>query len=181
MIKNMINAMNKELNLDEYKQQIADLYSGRSDKYDEGDWHPRIAHRLVEHTHINRGKYVLDIATGTGMVAIEAAQIVGAEGRVVGVDISTGMLDQGRRKVEVLGLKNIEFQLGDAEVLNFPANSFDVVLCSSALIWMVDIPGALHLWMRFLKPGGLIGFHAFAETAFVGRVSASQTLLTRGF
>lgn len=162
--------MSDQLILNEYKQQIADLYSRRSQTYDDGDWHPRIAHRLVEHARISRGQHVLDIATGTGMVAIEAAQLVGCEGRVVGVDISDGMLEQARRKVEALGFRNIEFQLADAEALDFPENSFDVVLCSSAFIWMSDLNAALRLWHRLLKPGGLIGFHAFAETAFVGGV-----------
>lgn len=172
--------MSDQLALNEYKQQIAALYSGRSHTYDDGDWHPRIAHRLVEDAHISRGQQVLDIATGTGMVAIEAAQIVGAEGRVVGVDISLGMLDQARRKVEALGLSNIEFQLADAETLNFSANSFDRVLCSSALIWMADIPAALRLWYRFLKPGGLIGFHAFADTAFIGGVVLQKVVKKYG-
>lgn len=162
--------MSDQLILNEYKQQIADLYSRRSQTYDDGDWHPRIAHRLVEHARISRGQHVLDIATGTGMVAIEAAQLVGSEGRVVGVDISDGMLEQARRKVEALGLSNIQFQLADAEALDFPENNFDVVLCSSAFIWMSDLNAALQLWHRLLKPGGLIGFHAFAETAFVGGV-----------
>jgi ubiquinone/menaquinone biosynthesis C-methylase UbiE len=45
---------------------------------------------------------------------------VGSEGRVVGVDISTGMLDQARHKIEALGLNNIELQLADAEALDFP-------------------------------------------------------------
>ncbi len=166
--------MSDQLILNEYKQQIADLYSRRSQTYDDGDWHPRIAHRLVEHARISRGKHVLDIATGTGMVAIEAAQLVGSEGRVVGVDISNGMLEQAKRKVEALGLSNIEFQLADAEALDFPENSFDVVLCSSAFIWMSDLIAALRLWHRLLKPGGLVGFHAFAETAFVGGVVAQK-------
>ncbi|WP_392532493.1 class I SAM-dependent methyltransferase [Nostoc sp. C117] len=166
--------MNQQLNLNEYKQHIADLYSRRSQTYDEGDWHPRIAHRLVEHARISQGQYVLDIATGTGMVAIEAAQLVGFAGQVVGVDISTGMLDRAKRKIEALGLNNIQLVLADAEKLNFPANSFDVVLCSSALIWMADIPGALSLWRHLLKPGGLIGFHAFADTAFVEGVISQK-------
>lgn len=166
--------MNQELDLNEYKQQIADLYSRRGQTYDQGDWHPRIAHRLVEQAHISQGQHVLDIATGTGMVAIEAAQLVGFAGRVVGVDISTGMLEQAKRKIEALGLNNIEFVLADAEELNFPANSFDVVLCSSALIWMSDIPKTLRLWYQLLKPGGLIGFHAFADTAFVEGVTMQK-------
>ncbi len=80
------------LKLAEYKQQIADLYSGRSDNYDNGEWHPRIAHRLVKLADIQPGYKVLDIATGTGIVAIEAAQIVGNEGYVIGIDIATGMV-----------------------------------------------------------------------------------------
>ena len=162
--------------LDEYKQQVADLYSRRSSNYDDGDWHPRIAHHLVEYAQLSPGQQVLDIATGTGMVAIEAAQIVGAEGRVIGVDISTGMLKQARRKVAALGLSNVEFQLADAEALDFPSNSFDYIFCSSALIWMSDLLGALRLWHRLLKPGGILGFHAFANNAFVGGVVAQRVL-----
>ncbi|HEY9635948.1 MAG TPA: methyltransferase domain-containing protein [Coleofasciculaceae cyanobacterium] len=166
--------MRNEIELNDYKQQISELYSRRSHTYDESDWHLRIAHRLVEYAQISRGQQVLDIATGTGMVAIEAAQIVGSEGRVVGVDISAGMLDQARRKIEALGLGNIELELADAEALDFPDNSFDRVLCSSALIWMADIPAALRLWHRFLKPNGLISVHAFADTAFIGGVIAQK-------
>lgn len=168
--------MSHQVELSEYKQQIADLYSRRSSTYDNGDWHPRIAHRLVEYAHIRPGQQVLDIATGTGMVALEAAQIVGALGRVIGVDISTGMLEQARRKVAALGLSNIEFQLADAEALDFPLNSFDDIFCSSALIWMSDLVGALRLWYGLLKPKGLLGFHAFADTAFVEGVVAQRVL-----
>lgn len=168
--------MSYQVELDEYKQQVANLYSSRSAKYDDGDWHPRIAHRLVQFAQISRGQQVLDIATGTGMVALEAAQIVRTEGRVIGVDIATGMLEQARRKVAVLGLSNVEFQLADAEALNFPLNSFDYIFCSSALIWMSDLLDALRLWHRLLKPRGLLSFHAFADTAFVGGVVAQRVL-----
>lgn len=160
-------AVSYPIKLDEYKQQIADLYSRRSSHYDDGDWHPRIAHRLVEYAQLSHGQQILDIATGTGMVAIEAAQIVGNAGQVIGIDISTGMIERAKRKVESLGLCNIEFQLADAEALDFPSNTFDCIFCSSALIWMSNLLGALRLWHRFLKPGGVLGFHAFADTAFV--------------
>lgn len=168
--------MNNRLKLDDYKQEVADLYSRRSSNYDNGEWHPRIAHRLVESAHLLPGQHVLDIATGTGMVAIETAQIVGIEGRVIGIDISTGMIEQAQRKVETLGLGNVEFQLADAEALNFPDNSFDCIFCSSALIWMSDLLGALRHWHQLLKPGGLLGFHAFADTAFVGGIVAQRAL-----
>lgn len=162
------------MELDEYKQQVADLYSRRSSQYDKGNWHPRIAHRLVEYAQLSQGQQVLDIATGTGMVAIEAAQIVGNEGQVIGIDISPGMIDQAREKVKFLDLPNIEFHIGDAETLNFPPNTFDYIFCSSALIWMSDLLGALRLWHQFLRPGGVLGFHAFAETAFLGSTLAQK-------
>jgi ubiquinone/menaquinone biosynthesis C-methylase UbiE len=170
------DAMSCQVKLGKYKQQVADLYSSRSNNYDNGDWHPRIAHRLVEYAHLRPGQQVLDIATGTGMVAIEAAQIVGSEGQVIGIDIATGMVEQARRKVEVLGLSNIEFQVADAEDLDFPDDSFDYIFCSSAFIWMSDLLSALRLWHRFLKPGGVLGFHAFADTAFVGGVVSQRVL-----
>jgi ubiquinone/menaquinone biosynthesis C-methylase UbiE len=168
--------MSDRIKLDNYKQQIADLYTRRSPNYDAGEWHPRIAHRLVEYAQLQSGQQILDIATGTGMVAIESAQIVGERGRVIGIDISTGMLDRARSKVTELGLTNIEFQLADAEAIDFPANSFDWIFCSSALIWMSDLSAVLKLWYRSLKPGGWLGFHAFAETAFVGGVVSQQVL-----
>jgi ubiquinone/menaquinone biosynthesis C-methylase UbiE len=168
--------MANRLELAEYKQQIADVYSGRSAGYDNGEWHPRIAHRLLELADIQPGQKVLDLATGTGMVAIEAAQIVGDDGYVIGIDIATGMVDRARQKVIELGLNNIEFQVADAEALDFPANSFDLIFCSSAFIWMSDLAGALKHWHRLLKPGGILGFHAFADTAFIGGVVSQQVL-----
>lgn len=161
--------MSDRVELNDYKQQVADLYSRRSSNYDEGDWHPRIANRLVGYAQLSRGQQVLDIATGTGMVAIATSQIVGTEGRVVGIDISSGMLEQARQKVDKLRLSNVEFQLADAEALNFPANSFDCVFCSSALFWMSDLIASLQLWHQYIKPGGLLGFHAFADTSLLDK------------
>jgi ubiquinone/menaquinone biosynthesis C-methylase UbiE len=168
------------IKLDQYKQQIADLYSRRSDTYDRSEWHTQIAHRLVEYAEISAGQQVLDIATGTGMVAIEAAQIVGDKGRVIAVDISTGMLEQLQRKIDALKLNNIEIMLADAEALELAENSCDRILCSSALIWLMDIPARLRTWHQFLKPGGLIGFHGFADTAFIGGVIQKQVFKKYG-
>ncbi len=162
--------MIKQLNLKIYKQEIADLYTGRSQTYDNNDWHLQIADRLVKYGQVSSGQYILDIATGTGHVATFSAQLVGDEGRVIGIDISPGMLERAKHKAEKLNLKNIEFQLSDAETLNFATNSFDRIFCSSAFIWMSDLIAALRLWHNCLKPGGIIGIHAFADTAFIAGV-----------
>ena len=162
--------INDRLNLDNYKQGIADLYTSRSQTYDNNDWHWKIANRLVEYGQVSLGQNVLDIATGTGHCAIASAQLVGSDGRVIGIDISSGMIAQARQKAAKLYLNNVEFQLADAENLNFPANSFDRIFCASAFIWMSDLIAALSLWRELLKPGGIMGIHAFAETAFIGGV-----------
>ncbi len=166
--------MQEKLNLDNYKQAIADLYTGRSQTYDKtrdnNDWHWKIANRLVEYGQVGLGQNVLDIATGTGHCAIASAQLVGSDGKVIGIDISSGMIAQARQKAAKLNLSNVEFQLADGEKLNFPANSFDRIFCSSAFIWISDLIFALSLWRKLLKPGGILGIHAFAETAFVGGV-----------
>ena len=85
---------------------------------------------------MNIRTYVLDsifwiLEQGQVTAAIAAAQIVGPSGRVIGVDISALMLEQARSKVEALGLSNVSFQLADAEALNYPANSFDQILCAN--------------------------------------------------
>jgi ubiquinone/menaquinone biosynthesis C-methylase UbiE len=183
-VSGIYSMTNNKLNLNQYKQEIADLYSRRSTHYDNSAWHLRIAHLLVEYAQITPGQSILDIATGTGMVAIEAARNVGTTGNVIGIDISSGMLEQARQKVAELEQNNIklniEFQLADAEALDFPINSFDRILCASAFIWMQDIQTALKHWYDLLNSGGIIGFHAFADTAFIGGIVAQKVAAQYG-
>lgn len=149
----------------EYKHRVVADFNRRTN-YDKGNnFHPPLANRLVELAELQSGQKILDIATGTGLVAIAAAQIVGSDGQVIGVDISKGMLEQAQRKVEAAGLQNVELQETDAEYLNFSDNSFDAILCSSAIVYLTDIPTSLRNWHRFLKKGGLVAFSCFAEKA----------------
>ena len=161
--------MNK-LKLNQYKQEIADLYTRRSEKYDNSNWHQRIANRLVEYGQVNLGQKILDIATGTGHCAFSAAKLVGETGQVIGIDIAPGMIAQAQNKANALQISNIEFLLADAENLVFPANHFDRIFCASAFIWMSDLVESLLHWQNMLKSGGIIGIQAFAETAFVAGV-----------
>lgn len=168
------------LNLNNYQQEIADLYTKRSDKYDNSQWHEEIADRLVEYAEVRTGQQVLDVATGTGHCAIAAAKLVGDTGRVIGIDISSGMVTQARNKAKKLNLSNLEFQLADGEAFDFPPNSFDCIFCASAFIWMSDLVNSLRLWRKLLKPGGIIGVQAFAETAFVGGVVTQKVAAKYG-
>src|SRR5208283_2114127 len=130
----------------EYKQAIANFYSRRSQTYDVSEWHDRIARKLVDYSNISAGSQVLDIATGTGMVAFYAASKVGTQGSVIGIDISEGMIEIAKSKLKSTELPNIDFKIGDGEALAFEENSFDDIFCGSALIWMTDIQAVLAHW-----------------------------------
>jgi ubiquinone/menaquinone biosynthesis C-methylase UbiE len=156
-----------EIQLDDYKQQVADLYSLRSETYGINDWHPQLAKQLVDYAKLQLGWRVLDIATGTGLAAFDAAAKVGSSGYVLGVDISEGMLNVARRHPGSPSLAPCEFRLADIESTDFPPESFDGILCSSAIVWLADIPAALAQWYRWLAPGGVVAFHAFSERSFV--------------
>lgn len=162
--------MMNQLELNDYKQGVADSYDRRSQTYDNSEWHVQICRRLLEYSQVGAGQTVLDIGTGTGHLAIAAAQIVGDHGQVIGIDISAGMLEQAQSKVNALGLSNVEFQLADAEALEYPANHFDRILCANTFPWMEDKEATLRLWYQFLKPGGRIGVHTPSDTAYVGAV-----------
>lgn len=169
-----------QIDIDDYKKEIAELYTVRSDTYDNSIWHQEIADRLVEYAVVKPAQKVLDIATGTGHSAIAAAKLVGETGKVIGIDISLGMITQARNKAQQLNLNNLEFQIADGENLDFPANSFDRIFCASAFIWMSDLANSLRSWRELLKPGGIIGIQAFAETAFIGGVVLQKVVAKYG-
>ncbi|WP_026732111.1 class I SAM-dependent methyltransferase [Fischerella sp. PCC 9605] len=145
----------------QYKQEVINFFNSRT-SYD-NDYTIRRALPLLDLVQLQKGQKVLDLATGTGIIAIAATQIVGSEGKVIGVDFSSGMLEQARRKIEELGLQNIELIEADAEYINFNDESFDVILCSTAIVYFTDIPDALRKWYRFLKKGGVIGFSCCSQ------------------
>ena len=114
------------------------------------------AKRLVELARIQAGESVLDVGTGTAAIAIRAARCAGSVGRVVGIDISTAMLEQGRRNIDQAGLHNIELREGDAEHLDFPDGSFDATIWGLSLFLLPDPMAGLRESWRVLRPGGRI-------------------------
>lgn len=151
--------------MNEYKQQIINDFNSRID-YDEGRFYIPVAKRLISSAKLQSGQQVLDIATGTGIVAIAAANIVGSVGKIIGVDISVGMLNKAKEKLATSGLQNVNFMEADAENIDFAENSFDRILSSLAICYLSNIPLALNNWYRWLKPNGLVVFNAWAEDAF---------------
>lgn len=150
--------------LNPYQQEIKAFYDART-SYD-NDFTYRRAIPLVELAQLQPRQQILDVATGTGIIAIAAAEKVGAEGKVIGVDFSPGMLNQARQKITAAGLQNIELIEADAETITFEAASFDAVFCATAIVLLKDIPTALTNWYNYLKPGGIVAFSCWSATSF---------------
>lgn len=172
--------MKNQLELSEFKRGVADFYDRRSPSYDDGKLRAQICHRLLEYSPVKLGETILDIGTGTGCLAISSAQMIGVQGQVIGIDISPEMLKRAQSKVDTLSLNNIKFQLADAETLNYPSQYFDHILCANTFPWMQDKASTLRLWHQFIKPGGRIGVHTPADTAYVGIVTLRKVLATYG-
>ena len=146
-----------------YKQQVLNDFNNRLNY--ENDFHRRAAARLVELAKLRSSQSVLDVATGTGLAAIAAAQIVGPTGDVLGTDFSIGMLKQAQQKTKTLGLNNIKFEQVDADEQALQESHYDTILCSSAIVYLMDISESLRQWHQALKPKGLVAFSCLAESS----------------
>ncbi|HEY6417626.1 MAG TPA: methyltransferase domain-containing protein [Candidatus Binataceae bacterium] len=122
-----------------------------------------VSDRLVELAAVKPGHRVLDIATGTGEPAVTAARVVGASGRVVGVDQSPGMLRFARERAAALGFRNLEFVEADAESLQMLEHSFDAVLCRWGLMFMPDLESTLSRLRSLMKPGASLATSVWAS------------------
>lgn len=172
------------MNIDDlqaYQKHVSDTYDERSGNHEKSEWHRKTALRLVEELPPRAGDSVLDIGTGTGTIAFYAASIVGPSGKVVGVDLSKGMLAEAGKKLATSSLNNLEFMLADAERLAFSDSSFDRIYCASAFFCLLDPLATLRHWFELLKTRGGLGFHALPETSYFWVSVARDVLANHGF
>ncbi len=113
-----------------------------------------VVERVVARGRLAPGQRVLDLGTGTGSVAVRAARLVGASGHVTGTDISEEMLARARERAAALGLGNVTFRQGRAEAIPADGASFDAVLASLSLMYVIDRAAAAREIARVLRPGG---------------------------
>jgi SAM-dependent methyltransferase len=102
------------------------------------------------------GEAVLDLGSGAGTDSLVAAQMVGPEGRVVGIDMTPEMLDKARRAASELGASNVEFLEAEAEKLPFDDATFDVVISNGVVDLIPDKDAVFSELYRVLKPGGRV-------------------------
>ena len=156
--------MNQNQYEQEYKKTVIDFFDSRT-SYDNEQTISRTL-PILKSVKFEKGQRILDIATGTGLIAINAAERVGKEGKVIGIDFSLIMLQQAQEKINELGLENIECIQADAEYIDFENESFDIITCSCAIVYFRDIFKALQNWYRWLKKDGVIAFSCGSETSY---------------
>src|SRR5262245_33982111 len=100
---------------DEAKTKAAATYNATADSYDHpaNSFWARFGRRTVERLDLRDGQNVLDVCCGSGASAIPAAEIVGAQGSVLGIDLSERLLALARAKASSKQLSNVDFRLGD--------------------------------------------------------------------
>jgi ubiquinone/menaquinone biosynthesis C-methylase UbiE len=109
---------------------------------------------IVAAARVKPGMRVLDIACGTGELALSLAALLAGEGEVVGVDISPAPLKIAEERATQRGLSNATFQQADAHELPFPDNSFDCITSRLGIMFFSDLPRALNEMRRVLRPEG---------------------------
>ena len=141
-------------------------------------WRTQLAtaqQELLRHAALGSGESVLDVACGAGAAAVLAAAAVTpptgsvqSAGRVVGIDLSGRMIDAARRRAEDSNIANVTFARMDAERLELPDASFDVVLCALGLMYMPDPARALREMRRVLRPRGRLVAVVWGDRSMCG-------------
>jgi demethylmenaquinone methyltransferase/2-methoxy-6-polyprenyl-1,4-benzoquinol methylase len=150
------------------KQQVEEMFDAISPRYDflnhalsfgiDYSWRTKVRKKVAA----LGAQRVMDVATGTGDLALELMKIPGVH--VTGVDISAGMLEVGRQKISHRGFsERIVMQQADAENLPFEEASFDAITVSFGVRNFGDLPKGLGDMFRVLKPGGRLFVLEFSQ------------------
>jgi len=108
----------------------------------------------TEFAKIKKGDTVVDLGSGAGNDCFVARQITGAQGKVIGIDMTPNMIDKARKNAKKLNLNNVEFRLGEIENLPVQNEEADVVVSNCVLNLVPDKKSALDETFRILKKGG---------------------------
>jgi demethylmenaquinone methyltransferase / 2-methoxy-6-polyprenyl-1,4-benzoquinol methylase len=156
------------------KEQVAAMFDDIAFKYDflnrflsagiDITWRKKAIKQIAS----LQPKKILDVATGTADVALMASNLLQAE-KIIGIDISDGMLAIGRQKVQKAGLSQIiELLNGDSETINFETNSFDAVTVAFGVRNFQNLEKGLSEIKRVLKPGGKLVVLEFSQPKMPG-------------
>ncbi|QKQ24565.1 bifunctional demethylmenaquinone methyltransferase/2-methoxy-6-polyprenyl-1,4-benzoquinol methylase UbiE [Candidatus Ruthia endofausta] len=160
----------KQIATNDKQSLVRDVFNSVASKYNlMNDVLSFGAHRLWKHytiasSNVKIGDKVLDIAGGTGDLAIEFRKKVGDNGQVILSDINAAMLNEGRKNLTNKGIFSVEFVQLNAQSLPFDSNTFDCVNISFGLRNVTDKDQALKEMYRILKPDGCLLILEFSTT-----------------
>ena len=141
------------------KSKIGEIYDGSAEIWDEWAGQAEMyytADTLFQDLQVEKGIKVLDIGCGTGIATIKLNDILEEDGTFYGIDISQGMIDQADKKAEPYD--NLFFKVGDAENIDYPDETFDLVISNMVIQYLPDQNKGLSEMYRVLKHGGKLAF-----------------------
>jgi len=150
------------------KLKAATTYNAAADHFDDGPlafW-DRYGRGTVERLRLKPGSVILDVGCGSGASAIPAGKAVGPNGRVIGVDLADRLLAMARAKAAAQKLQNIEFRQADMEVLGYPDESFDAVICVFAIFFVPDMVKQVRELWRMVRVGGQLAITTWGPRMF---------------
>lgn len=144
-------------------EQASDIYTTFHQDYSKKDGYVKDADLGLgcgiptDTVNLKQGETVVDLGSGAGNDVFIAQRLVGATGKVIGIDMTQAMIDRAQQNAEKLGYKNVAFRLGDIEQLPVDDNTADVVVSNCVINLVPDKLKAFQEIMRVLKPGGRFG------------------------
>ncbi len=175
---------------DDAKAKATATYNAAADVYDDpaNSFWDRFGRATIERLRLQPGARILDVCCGSGASAIPAAEKVGPEGFVLGIDLAEKLLELSRMKANERGLQNIEFRVGDMLDLQLPKSGFDAVVCVFGIFFVPDMPAAVRALWHVVRPGGRLAittwgprFFEPASTAFWNAIREVRPDLYKGF
>ncbi len=120
----------------------------------------------VSRLRLPAGGTVLDLCCGAGASAIPAAHAVGADGRVLGIDMAAPSLELAQARAAREGLVNVDFRCGDATQTGLPDGAFDAVVCVFGVFYAPDMTAFVQEMWRLVRPGGVLAVTTWGPGLF---------------
>lgn len=163
-----------------YKKTVGEAFDEASAGYDGPAlrFFDNAARELVRCIQLKGSEHVLDAASGTGKVAIEAARRLKI-GRVSAIDLSERMLEVARKKTAQAGLSNVTFERADVDRAVFEPGTFDGLFSSFGVHFWPDMASSMDRLLKGVKPGGFVAITSFAKGAFEPQSGATLRRFTK--
>lgn len=174
----------------EASARAASAYNAAADHYDDpaNSFWERFGRATIERLRPAAGSRVLDVCCGSGASALPAAERVGPDGFVLGIDLAEGLLALARAKAVGRGLRNVEFRQGNLLAPGLDGERFDAVVCVFGIFFVPDVPAAVRSLWSAVRPGGRLAvttwgprFFEPATGAFWSSVREQRPDLYKGF